>query len=482
MTTTQAPALADLLSAKRAAIDSAPSNEEEKAITPSEVGEAGDVMYSGPEGTGWVKPDVTEHGEIVPAGPPPQPVEYAPQYPSIPPKVVGGLPYVRDYMKLARTIHSTEMVPVAFQGRPDAILACFLRGYELGFGPMQALDSFNVIQGKVGLTAEAMRALIMDNGHHIILEDVYDSDGKLFGIEADCHRNDWPSQKWTKYRYTIDDAKLASLVEWHERWTKNANGKSFKQTWNPFGEDPKPDWVNASNRKTGDNWKKMPRAMLDARCTSGAGRRHFADVLAGMSYTPEEIRDFTNDKEMEPSPAPVTTQSPAPEVLNGGNAPKPSVTPPETPTSESSTPSEDASQTPTLQPEPPKKAAHAKKEAKPKEDAPVPSENGTGSEPSLSERDAPSTEPSSGSDVKLEMRKALTALIAGLEPLQQPMVRAFLAQQGYGDISKLDEAKIQEAINIAAGWPDTMVVDAEVVEDLDQTREDLVNEFEQQAF
>jgi len=75
------------------------------------------------------------------------------------------------------------------------------------------------------------------------------------------------------------------------------------------------------------------------------------------------------------------------------------------------------------------------------------------------------------------MRKALTALIASLEPMQQPLCRAFLAQQGYADISKLPEHKIQEAINIAAGWPDTCVVDAEVVDD-----EAAMNEPEQQSF
>ena len=48
-----------------------------------------------------------------------------------------------------------------------------------------------------------------------------------------------------------------------------------------------------------------------ARATSGAaGRRYFADVLAGMSYTPEEISDFSGpDQEVTPSPPTPTTET-----------------------------------------------------------------------------------------------------------------------------------------------------------------------------
>lgn len=232
-----------------------------------------------------------------------EPVAPVTAYPAIPPKVVGGLPYVRDYVKLAHTISGTELVPAAFRGRWDAITAAFMRGHEMGLGPMQALDSFHVIQGKTGLSAEAMRALILSNGHSIILSEVYDDAGRIQAVVANCRRKDWPAGEWHEYRYSLDDARLDQLVEWHEKWESSRNGKSYRLTWNPFGGDPQPDWVNDGTRKVGDNWKKKPRAMLDARATSGAGRRWFADVLAGMSYTPEEIQDFTTDDD-EPEPAP----------------------------------------------------------------------------------------------------------------------------------------------------------------------------------
>lgn len=367
MTMTATTGLADLLAARRAEVEA-----------PSE-----------PEIQDTHTTTVTEHGEIVPA-PPVAIAEYEPQYPTIPPKVVGGLPYVRDYMKLARTIHSTEMVPVAFQGRPDAILACFLRGYELGFGPMQALDSFNVIQGKVGLTAESMRALIMDNGHQIILSDIVGGDGTVVAIAAKCRRKDWPTDMWETYTYSLEDALTAGLLG--------------KQTW-----------------------RQNPRAMLDARATSGAGRRYFADVLAGMSYTPEEISDFSANQEDQPStstPAQPPAAPPAAPVDTSPSTDQGS-SPPATADASETSPAPTTASEPTAPPA--SKAKGSTKKAAPKAD---------GQESPL-----------------LEMRRGLLTLTSGLPADQKAVCRAFLSNHGYGNVDTLDAEKLQEAINIAATWP-----------------------------
>lgn len=167
---------------------------------------------------------------------------------------VGAIAHIAGFVRLARGIADTEIVPVAFRKKPDTIVACFAKGFEMGMGPMQALDSFDVIQGKVAMKPEAMRALIMSHGHFFVLRDGMDN-GKRF-CEAEVRRSDWPdTQPNEVYRYDWDDAELAKLV-----------GK--------------------------DNWQKTPRAMLDARATGGAARRYFADVIQGMSYTTGEVEDF----------------------------------------------------------------------------------------------------------------------------------------------------------------------------------------------
>jgi hypothetical protein len=203
-------------------------------------------------------------------------------YPTTPPKVVGGLPYVRDLVKLARTICATEMVPAPMRGRFEAVTACFMRGHEMGLGPMQSLDSFDVIQGRVALKAEAMRALTLDAGHQLVLEDVTDDAGQTVAVSANCRRRDWPPDMWRAYTYSLQDAAVAGLL-----------GK--------------------------DSWKKSPRSMLDARATSGACRRFFPDVLAGMSYTPEEVRDFDDVPDVqEPPPVAVSPSLPAPNGVEAG--------------------------------------------------------------------------------------------------------------------------------------------------------------------
>jgi hypothetical protein len=353
-------------------------------------------------------------GEIVPVveapPPPPAPTDFS----YVPAKVVGGLPYAADYWKLAQRICNTELVPDAFRGRPDAVLAAFLRGYELGFGPMQALDSLNVIKGKVGLSAEAMRGLILGNGHQIIVEATNTE------ATAECHRADWAADKWAKVKWDLADAKRAQLP-----------------------------WAAGGG--------KYPRAMLSARVTSEAARLYFPDVIAGMSYTPEEIADFTD--------RPATAEPPRAHVPS----------PVETPASPSSA---TAAETGTPDPGGPAETA---------ETAPAPEPAKRTRKAASAPAKAPERAPAAvgeAEDTK-ELVKALQAVINGLSRPQQQLVRGYLAQHGMGDLSKLTADQLTEACRIAAGWPTSVqvpeqaeaeaddaeavealgIVDAEVVED-----------------
>ena len=148
---------------------------------------------------------------------------------------------------LADTICDTEAVPKALRGRSDAIVAVMLQGYELGLGPMQSLRSIVMIQGTPTLKAETMRALVMRAGHDIDLEATDEA------CTVRVHRRGWAPERWSTFTFTRADAERANLV--------------------------------------GDNWRKYPRAMLMARATSEACRAVFADVLGGVSYTPDEIGD-----------------------------------------------------------------------------------------------------------------------------------------------------------------------------------------------
>ena len=188
---------------------------------------------------------------------------------------------------LADTICDTEAVPKAYRGRSDAIVAIFLQGYELGLGPMQSLRSIVMIQGTPTLKAETMRALVQRAGHDIDVEATDEA------CTVRVHRREWAPERWSTFTFTLADAERANLV--------------------------------------GDNWRKYPRAMLMARATSEACRAVFADVLGGVSYTPDEIGD-TVPVPSSPPPAAAGSAPPAePERFRGGrlDLPEPAAAPAE---------------------------------------------------------------------------------------------------------------------------------------------------------
>ena len=160
--------------------------------------------------------------------------------------------------KTAQRIANTPFVPTAFRGKPESVFAAILYGEELGLGAMQSLNSIHVIEGKPSMSPELMRGLVARAGHRI---DVKESSGDkvtLWGKRADTGSEATVS-------WSMKDAQLAGLA-----------GRGA--------------------------WKTYPRAMLLARATSELCRMLFADVVAGLSYTPEEAASI-NGVEWNETPA-----------------------------------------------------------------------------------------------------------------------------------------------------------------------------------
>jgi hypothetical protein len=150
---------------------------------------------------------------------------------------------------LASQIAATDFAPQGLRGKPAAVMAAMLQGHELGIGPMQALSQIAVINGKPCMSAQLMRALVQRAGHDLWFESKSNTKVVIAG-----RRSDWPEDRVARVTWTMDDAKAAGL-------------------------------------QGGQNYRKYPRAMLAARATSELCRDNFADVLGGISYTPEELSD-----------------------------------------------------------------------------------------------------------------------------------------------------------------------------------------------
>lgn len=155
---------------------------------------------------------------------------------------VDTLPAIGD---LAVKISETSFVPKHFQHRPAEIAAAILTGQEIGLGPMQSLSGIAMINGKPTLSATSMRALILAHGHEVWTDELTDTRVVLCGRRKG-------SEHVSRVQWTMDDAKRAGL---------------------------------AGN----DTYRKYPRAMLLARATGELARLLFADVVAGIAYTPEEL-------------------------------------------------------------------------------------------------------------------------------------------------------------------------------------------------
>jgi hypothetical protein len=148
--------------------------------------------------------------------------------------------------ELAERIANTDFVPKALRGNPPAILAAILYGHEIGLEPMQSLSTIHVIEGRPTLSAEAMRSLILREGHELVIEEATPNRATVAGKRAGDSRT-------SRVTWTLDDAKRARIA-----------GRP--------------------------NWQAYPRQMLVARATAELARQLFADVIRGYAAT-EEARD-----------------------------------------------------------------------------------------------------------------------------------------------------------------------------------------------
>ena len=118
-----------------------------------------------------------------------------------------------------------------------------LYGDEVGLGPMQSLAKIAVINGRPTLAAEAQRALILQAGHDLWIEEATVTRCTV------CGRREAASRV-SRVTWTLDDAKRAGIA----------------------GKQP---------------WRAYPRQMLLARASAELARAVFADAIGGMAATEE---------------------------------------------------------------------------------------------------------------------------------------------------------------------------------------------------
>lgn len=150
--------------------------------------------------------------------------------------------------QLANRLANTSFIPSTMRGKVGDITACLLAGNELGLPPIAALKSMVVIHGTPGLRAVAQRGLVQSHGHEIEVIESTDTVCRIRGRRKG-------TETWQESVWTIGRATLAGFV--------------------------------AKNQ----NYKTQPTNMLAARATGEVSRWIASDVLLGVPYNAEELRD-----------------------------------------------------------------------------------------------------------------------------------------------------------------------------------------------
>jgi hypothetical protein len=144
----------------------------------------------------------------------------------------------------ARKLSASDLLPKSYQGKPQNVLLAVEYGRSLGLDPITAINMTHVVQGKPTASAQLVNALVRRAGHRLQVRGDHQT--------ATCRiiRNDDPFV--FEVTWTIDRAKNAGLL-------------------------------------TNPTWKSYPQAMLKARAITECARDACPEVLAGISYTAEEI-------------------------------------------------------------------------------------------------------------------------------------------------------------------------------------------------
>jgi hypothetical protein len=181
-------------------------------------------------------------------------------------------------IRLTELTYGSELIPASFRGKKGDVLAAFIRSGELHLSPFTGVSQMHSINGRVGISAELMRALILRAGHDYHIEG---SDARACTIRG--RRSDWDESRWTTVTFTIEDAVRAGLLE---------------------------DKKSRDGKVTPSLYKKWPAALLLARASTILARMIFPDVIAGLQSL-EELQDMVEPSEwvQVDGPAPTATVS-----------------------------------------------------------------------------------------------------------------------------------------------------------------------------
>lgn len=153
-----------------------------------------------------------------------------------------------EKVEYAKLLADSGMIPECYRRQPGNVLVAVEYGQALGLDPIVAMSQIVVVKGKASMEAKLMITLARKAGHVVRLSGD-DESATCTIVLADDPGNP------RSVTYTKAKAQSAGL------W-----GQGY--------------------------WAKDPALMLQYRAASQAIRLHCPEVLAGVSYTPEEAEEI----------------------------------------------------------------------------------------------------------------------------------------------------------------------------------------------
>lgn len=156
--------------------------------------------------------------------------------------------------RMATAIQQSGLAPKSFQ-TPQAIMVAIMSGMEVGFKPLQALQSIAVVNGKPTIYGDGAAALVWASGLCEELDETIEGEGDA--RKATCRTKRKGKKSETVRTFSVADAKQAKL-------------------WGKQGP-----------------WQQYPDRMLQMRARAFCLRDVYADVLSGLGVY-EEVRDYVD--------------------------------------------------------------------------------------------------------------------------------------------------------------------------------------------
>lgn len=190
-----------------------------------------------------------------------------------------------ERIRVAEVLSEAGMLPEQYRGKRGNVLAAQFAADALNIPLFTAFQHLHIVKGKVGMSAELMRAMMNRAGIRYTIDSNEDRAIMVLVLPGRSGQ----SQPTPPVTFSIDHAITAGLCR-RDPATKKIISRSQSNEVKP--------------------WEAHTESMLVARATSKAARMYCPEVLQGMSYTEDELHEAAR-LDAAPTVVQVSTSSPA---------------------------------------------------------------------------------------------------------------------------------------------------------------------------